>query len=126
MFFKVLKTLESYRKLYGKTDLTKTYLEISLEPITEPELDYLRTKDMFRGMHFVILGTYGHLKETQSSLEKKITENGGNVVSNVDIINRSKLNFLSHHYCILPNRNCNDAFIKGQPRKEKAAIYDTR
>ena len=44
-----------------------------------------------------------------------------NVVSNVDIINRSKLNFLSHHYCILPNRNCIDAFIKGQQGKEKAA-----
>ena len=114
-------TLESYRKLYGKTDVTKTYLEICCEPIPEPELDYLRTEDMFRGMHFVILGTYGHLKETQASLEKKITENGGNVVSNVDIINRSKLNFLSHHYCILPNRNCIDAFIKGQQGKEKAA-----
>ena len=112
---------ESCRKLYGKTDLTKTYLEICREPIPEPELDYLRTEDMFRGIHFVILGTYDHLRETQSSLEKKITENGGNVFSNVDITNRSKLNFLSHHYCILPNRNCIDAFIKGQPGKEKAA-----
>ena len=83
-------TLESYRKLYGKT---KTYLEICREPIPELELDYLRIEDMFRGMHFVILGTRGHLKETQSSLEKKITENGGNVVSNVEIINRSKCIF---------------------------------
>ena len=113
-----LATLESYRKLYGKT---KTYLEIGREPIQEPELVYLGTEDMFRGIHIVILGTYGHLKETQASLEKKITEKGGNVVSNVDIINRSKLNFLSHHYCILPNRNCSNAFINGQPGKEKAA-----
>ena len=75
---------------------------------------------MFGGRHFVILGTYGHLKETQASLEKKIAENGGNVVSNVDIINRSKLNFLSHHYCILPNRNCIDAFNNGQPGKEES------
>ena len=89
-------TLEPYRKLYGKI---KTYLEICREPIPEPELDYLRTEDMFTGMHFVILGTHGHLKEIQASLETKITENRGNVVSNVDIIDRKKLNFLSHHYC---------------------------
>ena len=60
-------TLESYRKLYGKT---KTYLEICREPFPEPELDYLRAQDMFRGMHFVILGKYGHLKETQASLDQ--------------------------------------------------------
>ena len=63
-------TLEFYRKLYRKTDVTKRYLEICREPIPEPELDYLRTEDMFRGMHFVILGAYAHLKETQASLEK--------------------------------------------------------
>ena len=28
---------------------------------------------------------------------------------------------MSHHYCILPNRNCIDAFIKGQQGKETAA-----
>ena len=104
--------------MYGKT---KTYLEICREPIPEPALDYLRTEDMFRGMHFVILVLYGHLKETQATLENKITEKGGNFASNVDIINRSKLIYLSQHFCVLPNRNCIDAFINGQPGKEKAA-----
>ena len=85
MFIKVAK-VESYRKLYGKTE---TYLEICRVPIPESKLDYLGTEDKFRGMHFVSLGTYGHLKETQASFEKKTTEKGGNVFSNADIINRS-------------------------------------
>ena len=81
-------TLESYRKFYGKSNL-----EICREPIPEPELDYLRIEDLFRGMHFVLLETYGHLKETQASLEKKITENGGNVVSKVDTITEARWKF---------------------------------
>ena len=65
--------LESYRKMYGEA---KTYLETCRETIPHPELDTHRTEDIFRGMYFVILGTYNHIKETQLSLEKKITENG--------------------------------------------------
>ena len=85
-------TLEPHRKSFGKT---KTYLEICRGPIPKPELDIaLGTEDMFRGMHFVILGINGHMKQTHASLEKEIIKNGGNLLSNVDIINKSRLTFL--------------------------------
>ena len=41
-------------------------MKLAMNPLLEPELDYLRTEDMFSGMHFVILGKNTHLKETQA------------------------------------------------------------
>ena len=73
-YVQLIHVHQSYRKLYGNTIVTKAYLEICREPIPEPEIDYLRIEDMFRGMHFVFLGTCGHLKETRASHEKKITK----------------------------------------------------
>ena len=69
------------------------------------------------------------LKETQESLERKILENAGTVLSNTDIIIRSKLSFLSHHYCVLPNSKCIDTLVKNTPgTKERLvtkAVYHT-
>ena len=98
----------------------KSYLEICREPIPEPVLDNQRTDDIFRCINFVVLGSYGHIKETQSSIEKKIRENGGTILNNTDIVSRSKLSFLSHHYCVLPNRNVIDTFIGSPLTKETA------
>ena len=95
--------------------ITKTYLQICQESIDEPSLDIGRTSDIFRCIHFVVLGTYGHLKETQGSLERNILKNVGIVLSNTDIINRSKFSFLSHHYSVLPNSKCIDTLVKNTP-----------
>ena len=103
---------ESYRKLYGKTVVKKTYLELCRESFLNLNLTILELKTCSWNIWS---------PERNSSLEKKMTEIGGNLVSNVDNINRSTLNFLSHYYCILPNRNCIDAFNNGQPGKENAA-----
>ena len=45
-------THEPYLKSYGKT---KMNLDICGEHIPEPELDYFRTEDMFRGMTLLIV-----------------------------------------------------------------------
>ena len=73
-------------------------------------------------MHdFIVLGSYGHFQETQGSIEKKITENGGTVLKATDIVNRSKLSFLNHHYCVLPNRKDIDSFIQSPVTRETVA-----
>ena len=107
-FFRAIDLLSSKSKLLQQCpdQMAKTYLQICQESIDVPSLDIGRTSDIFRCMNFVVLGTFGHLKETQGSLGRKILENAGIVLSNTDIINRSKLSFLSHHYCVLPNSKC--------------------
>ena len=107
----------------------KSYLQICTESIDVPSLDIGRTNDIFKGMNFVILGTYGHMKDTQGSLGMIILKNSGTVLNNTDIINRSKLNFLSHHYCVLPNSKCIDALSKSPPGTKETlitkAVYHT-
>ena len=68
----------------------KSYLDICQEPIPEPVLDVVRTEDIFRCMNFIVLGNYGtkQFKETQDSIEKKITENGGTVLKATDMDQR--------------------------------------
>ena len=110
---------QSHRKLYGNTIVTKTYLENCREPIPEPELDVMILK-LKTCLEVCILSFLEHMVFSSESREED-HKKGGNVVSNVNIINRSKLDFLGCHYCILPNRNCIDAFIKSQPGKEKVA-----
>ena len=113
-------------RLYRDPDeKVKSYLDICQEPIPEPVLDVVRTEDIFRCMNFIVLGIYNtkKLNETQQNIEKQITENGGTVLKETDIRNRSKLSFLNHHYCVLPSRSSFDSFIRGTvPRK---AFYHT-
>ena len=56
-------------------------------------------------------------------------ENAEIVLSNTDIINRSKLRFLSHHYCVLPNSKCIDTLVKNTPDTKETpvtnAVYHT-
>ena len=100
--------LRRYR--LSNEDDVKSYPKIRREPILEPVLDIHRTVDNFRCLNFIVLGTYGNIRQTQTSIEKTITANGGTVLNNTDIVNRSKVSFLSHHYCVLPNRRCIDSF----------------
>ena len=130
-FFRAIDLSSSKSKLLQQCpdQITKTYLQICQESIDEPSLDIGRTSDFFRCIHFVVLGTYGHLKETQGSLERKILENVGIVLSNTDIINRSKFSFLSYHYCVLPNSKCIDTLVKNTPGTKETlatkAVYHT-
>ena len=118
--------LRRYR--LSNEDDVKSYLEICREPIIEPVLDFHRTAENFRCMTFIVLGTYGNIRQTQASIKKTITEHGGTVLNNTDIVNRSKLSFLSHHYCVLPNRRSIDSFTCNQVIKDTSstkAFYHT-
>ena len=111
-----------YETYYQSTICLFGYLQICQESIDVPSLDIGRTSDIFRCMIFVVLGPYGHLKETQGSLERKILENAGIVLSNTDIINRSDLRFLSHHYCVLPNSKCIDTLVRNTPGTQETLV----
>ena len=130
-FFRAIDLSSSKSKLLQQCpdQIAKTYLQICQESVDVPSLDIKRTSDIFRCMNFVVLGTNGHLKQTQGSLERKILENAGIVLSNTDIINRSKLSFLSHHYCVLPNSKCIDTLVKNTPGTNETlvtkAVYHT-
>ena len=130
-FFRAIDLSSSKSKLLQQCPdrIAKTYLQICQESIDVPSLDIGRTSDIFRCMNFVVLGTYGDLKETQGSLERKILENAGIVLSNTDILIRSKLSFLSHHYCVLPNSKCIDTLVKNTPGTNETlvtkAVYHT-
>jgi len=55
-------------RLYRDPDeKVKSYLDICQEPIPEPALDVERTEEIFRCINFIVLGCYGHFKETQGS-----------------------------------------------------------
>ena len=62
----------------------KSYLEICREPIPEPVVDIQRTDYVSSCINFVVLGTYGHIKETQSSIERNTRENGGRILNNTE------------------------------------------
>ena len=127
-FFRAIDLSSSKSKLLQQCpdQLAKTYLQICQESIDVPSLDIGRTGDIFRCMNFVVLGTYRYLEETQGSLERMILENSGIVLSTTDIINRSKLNFLSHHYCVLPKSKCIDALEKNTKETPVTkAVYHT-
>ena len=126
-FFRAFDLSSSKSKLLQQCpdQIAKTYLQICQESIDVSSLDIGKTSDIFRCMNFVVLGTYGHLNETQGSLERKILENAVIVLSNTDIINRSKLGFLSHHYCVLPNGKCIDTLEKKHARHEGDTCYQS-
>ena len=61
--------LRRYR--LSNEDVVKSYLEICREPIIEPVLDFNRTAEIFRCMTFIVLGTYGNIRQTQALVSKK-------------------------------------------------------
>ena len=132
-FLRAIKLCQSkvaMLRMYGHPladEDVKSYHAICQEPIPEPKLGLQRTEDIFKGINFIVLGNYAQFKEfrTQGSIEEKITENGGTILNNTDILKRSKLSFLNHHYCVLPNRKCIDSFTRGDAGTTQAFYHTT-
>ena len=81
LFLRAITLCSSKAAMVGRyrnmNENVKSYLEMCREPTPEPVPDNQRTDD-----NFVVLGSYGHIKETQSSIERKIRENGGTILNN--------------------------------------------